>query len=167
MWLEHCLLWRTSERHFMCGASIWKKFTAVLDVLQPWKPLIFFGKCKHLQSLVIDSLVMVWFSCYFWGVFWAGLLSSQSFLKDPEVKSLHGSFTPNMRCMPLQHYLEHWFAWPCYGAVVLTLGFEGVEWPKGHPPLFFGEPFHLHSKGLTILGWSSLKTSQILPPLIS
>ena len=59
--------------------------------------------------------------------------------KDPEVKSLHGSFTPNMRCMPLQHYLEHWCAWPCYGSVVRRLGFQGS------PAIFFGEAFHLHN----------------------
>lgn len=113
---------------------------------------------------------MVCFSCFFLGMcgqvhpFPKEIQQIQlSDWKDPEVKSLHGSFTPNMRCMPLQHYLAHWCAWPCYGAVVRRLGFQGS------PAIFFGEAFHLHNpngkKGPTIFwSWSSVRTSQILPP---
>ena len=155
MWLEHCLLWRTSERHFMCGPQL-KAIHCGSWCIATLKTLGFFcEKLKHLQSINVG---MVWFPCYIFG----GVAGSSIPMEiQTEVKSLHGSFTLNMRCMQLQHYLEHWFAWACY-VVVPKLGFLIEGWLSRVKPLQ-GEPFHLHNpnrnKDPTILSCLKLNGS--------
>lgn len=168
MWLEHCLLWRTSERHFMCGPqhkAIWihcsSWYTATLKT----------HRFVQITNIYNPSM-LEWFASlvFFWGCVGRFIHSwrksnTYSFLIG-KIRRSKASTDPLRRTWDV-----------CHSSTTWRIGVRGLatvpwcgDWDfKGHPPLFKEKPsisiIQNGKKGPTgFWSWSSVKTSQILPP---